>query len=231
MYPYCTAIIMAGGKGSRMGSEISKQFLCIDGKEILAYTIDVFEQCKKIQEIIVVSGQGDMHKTKALVQKYGFQKISQFVVGGKERQDSVRNGLSKVSHQTEIVLVQDGVRPFVTEDMIERSIQGAMEYGSCIMGMPVKDTIKVCSPNGMAVETPDRCSLWQIQTPQTFQRDLLVQAYEKANAAGFLGTDDASVAEFAGCKVKVVEGSYRNIKITTAEDLLIAEAFKKEGNM
>ena len=229
MYPYCTAIIMAGGTGTRMGGEISKQFLCINGKEILAYTIDVFEQCEKIQEIIVVSGQRDMEQAKALVQKYGFQKISQLVAGGEERQDSVANGLSKVSQQTEIVLVQDGVRPFVTVDMIERSIQGAREYGACIMGMPVKDTIKICSPCGMAVETPDRRSLWQIQTPQTFQKEILLQSYKKAKIAGFLGTDDASVAEFAGYPVKVAEGSYRNIKITTTEDLSIAKVLQEGG--
>lgn len=229
MYPYCTAIIMAGGKGTRMGGEVSKQFLCINGKEILAHTVDLFEKCQMIQEIILVSGKTDMEKTKELVKQYGWTKVSAVTEGGKERQDSVSNGLLQVSMQTEIVLVQDAVRPFVTEDMIQRSMEGAIKYGACIVGMPVKDTIKICSLCGMVMETPDRCSLWQAQTPQTFRKDILMQAYAKAKEAGFSGTDDASVVEFSGNPVKIVEGSYRNIKITTAEDIYIAEALEKGG--
>jgi len=148
--------------------------------------------------------------------------------GGKERQNSVANGLAAVGEDTDIVLIHDGVRPFVTEEMIADSIAAAQEYGGAVIGVPAKDTIKVCSADGLAVETPDRSTLWQIQTPQTFQRNLIVNAYEKADKDGFLGTDDASVAEFAGHQVKVVMGSYRNIKITTKEDLVIAEAFLKE---
>lgn len=151
--------------------------------------------------------------------------------GGKERQNSVANGLAAVEKDTDIVLIHDGVRPFVTEEMIADSIDAAQEYGGAVIGVPAKDTIKVCSADGMAVETPDRSTLWQIQTPQTFQRDLIVNAYEKADKDGFLGTDDASVAEFVGHQVKVVMGSYRNIKITTREDLVIAEAFLKEKEL
>lgn len=228
MKPYCTAIIMAAGKGKRMGTEISKQFLPVCGKEILAWTVEKFEKSPFIDEMILMASKDGMEDIKALSLKYGWKKLSLIAEGGKERQNSVANGLSCLSEKTEIVLIHDGVRPFVTEEMIAESIQGALECGACIIGVPAKDTIKICGNNGMALETPNRSTLWQIQTPQTFRRDLICKAYQKAEEEGFLGTDDASVAEFAGENVLVRQGSYRNIKITTKEDLLIAEAFLKE---
>ncbi|MBO5330039.1 MAG: 2-C-methyl-D-erythritol 4-phosphate cytidylyltransferase, partial [Anaerotignum sp.] len=127
------------------------------------------------------------------------------------------------------VLIHDGVRPFVTEDILNLSIETAVEMGGCVAGVPAKDTIKVCNSENIAVDTPDRSTLWQIQTPQTFQKERIVKAYKQAKDAGFIGTDDASLAENSGYPVKVIMGSYRNIKITTQEDLLIGEAFLKEG--
>lgn len=228
MRPYCTAIIMAAGKGKRMGTNISKQFLPVCGKEILAWTVEKFENSPVVDEIILMAGAEGLEEVQELCDRYGWRKVSHIAIGGKERQDSVSNGLKLLSSQTEIVLIHDGVRPFLTEEMIENSIEGALHYGACIIGVPAKDTIKVCSPEGIAIQTPNRSTLWQIQTPQTFRKELICSAYQKAKCEGFLGTDDASVAEYAGEKVMVREGAYSNIKITTKEDLLIAEAFLKE---
>ena len=229
MKPICAAVIVAAGKGKRMGTEISKQFLPLRGKEILAHTVEKFEHAENIRDIVLVTGQDSLQDVQDMAQEYGWQKIISVVAGGKERQDSVWNGLLAVSEDTEIVLIHDGVRPFVTEDILNLSIETAVEMGGCVAGVPAKDTIKVCNSENIAVDTPDRSTLWQIQTPQTFQKERIVKAYKQAKDAGLIGTDDASLAEYSGYPVKVIMGSYRNIKITTQEDLLIGEAFLKEG--
>ena len=228
MKPICTAVIVAAGKGRRMGTEISKQFLPLCGKEILAHSVEKFERAETIRDIVLVTGEDSLLDVRDMAQEYGWKKIVSVVAGGKERQDSVWNGLQAVSDDTDIVLIHDGVRPFVTEDILDHSIETAVEMGGCVAGVPAKDTIKVCNSENIAVATPDRSTLWQIQTPQTFRKELILQAYQKAKAEGFVGTDDASLAEYSGCRVKVIMGSYRNIKITTKEDLLIGEAFLKE---
>lgn len=222
------AIIVAAGQGKRMGGETRKQFLMLEGKEILAHTVERFEQFSKIKEIVLVTGEDDIASVKAMVMNYGWKKIRAVVCGGKERQDSVKCGLQALSLTTEIVLIHDGVRPFITEEMINRSIDAAQDFDGCVLGVPAKDTIKICDKDGMVLETPDRSTLWHIQTPQTFRRDLIVKAYEKAQKNGFLGTDDASVAEFYGAKIMVIQGSYQNIKITTKEDLLVGACFLEE---
>lgn len=223
-----TAVIVAAGKGRRMGTEISKQFLPLCGKEILAHTVEKFEQAACIRDIILVTGGDALQDVRQMVQEYGWKKIISVTEGGKERQDSVFLGLQQVPQDTEIVLIHDGVRPFVTEEILERSIAAAKETGGCVAGVPAKDTIKVCDAEGFAIATPNRSTLRQIQTPQTFRRKEILAAYEKAKADGFLGTDDASVAEHSGFPVRVIMGSYSNIKITTKEDLLIGAAFLKE---
>ena len=228
MKPICTAVIVAAGKGRRMGTEVSKQFLPLCGKEILAHSVEKFEKAENIRDIVLVTGEDSLQDVREMSQEYGWKKIVSVVAGGKERQDSVWNGLQAVSADTDIILIHDGVRPFVTEDILNHSIETAVEMGGCVAGVPAKDTIKVCNGENIAVSTPDRSTLWQIQTPQTFRKDLILQAYQKAKAEGFVGTDDASLAEYSGCSVKVIMGSYRNIKITTKEDLLIGEAFLKE---
>ena len=205
-----TAVIVAAGKGRRMGTEISKQFLPLCGKEILAHTVEKFEKAACIRDIILVTGGDALQDVRQMAQEYGWKKIISVTEGGRERQDSVFLGLQQVPQDTEIVLIHDGVRPFVTEEILERSIVAAKETGGC------------------AIATPDRRTLRQIQTPQTFRRKEILAAYEKAKADGFLGTDDASVAEHSGFPVQVIMGSYRNIKITTKEDLLIGAAFLKE---
>lgn len=223
-----TAVIVAAGKGRRMGTEISKQFLPLCGKEILAHTVEKFEKAACIRDIILVTGGDALQDVRQMAQEYGWKKIISVTEGGKERQDSVFLGLQQVPQDTEIVLIHDGVRPFVTEEILERSIVAAKETGGCVAGVPAKDTIKVCDAEGFAIATPDRSTLRQIQTPQTFRRKEILAAYEKAKADGFLGTDDASVLEHGGFPVQVIMGSYRNIKITTKEDLLIGTAFLKE---
>lgn len=228
MKPISTAVIVAAGKGKRMGTEISKQFLPLGGKEILAHTVEKFEKAACIRNIILVTGKDSLQDVREMAQEYGWRKIISVTAGGKERQDSVFLGLQQVPQDTEIVLIHDGVRPFVTEKILERSITAAEEAGGCVAGVPAKDTIKVCNAEGFAVATPDRSTLWQIQTPQTFRKETILSAYQAAKADGFLGTDDASVAEHSGYPVWVIMGSYRNIKITTKEDLLIGEAFLKE---
>lgn len=228
MKPICTAVIVAAGKGKRMGTEISKQFLPLGGKEILAHTVQKFEKAKNIRDIILVTGADSLQDVQEMAQEYGWEKIVSIVAGGKERQDSVWNGLQQVAADTEIILIHDGVRPFVTEDILNISIETALEMGGCVAGVPAKDTIKVCDGENIAIATPDRSTLWQIQTPQTFRKERIVKAYEQAKEDGFVGTDDASFAEHCGYPVKVIMGSYRNIKITTKEDLIIGEAFLKE---
>ena len=223
-----TAVIVAAGKGRRMGTEISKQFLPLCGKEILAHTVEKFEKAACIRDIILVTGGDALQDVRQMAQEYGWKKIISVTEGGKERQDSVFLGLQQVPQDTEIVLIHDGVRPFVTEEILECSIAAAKETGGCVAGVPAKDTIKVCDAEGFAIATPDRSTLRQIQTPQTFRRKEILAAYEKAKADGFLGTDDASVAEHSGFAVRVIMGSYRNIKITTKEDLLIGAALLKE---
>ncbi len=225
-----SVVIVAAGRGRRMGTEVSKQFLCLCGKEILAHTVERFEKTDAIRDIILVVSQEEMDEIWTMAQKYGWKKIVSVTKGGKERQDSVWNGLQQVSEDTEIVLIHDGVRPFVTEDILLDSIRTAQEMGGCVAGVPAKDTIKVCDKENIAVETLDRSTLWQMQTPQTFRKELIIRAYAKAAADGFLGTDDASLAEYSGHAVKIIMGSYRNIKITTREDLLIGETFLKEEN-
>lgn len=223
--PVCAAVIVAAGKGTRMGAPISKQFLKLRGKEILAYAVEPFEKSSEIDEIILVAGAGDMAEINRMKTLYGWKKIAAIVPGGAERQDSIRSGLAGTSAAAEVILLHDGVRPFVTEEMINKSIRAAWETGACAVGVPAKDTIKICDADGTAQETPDRRRLWQIQTPQAFRREVILQAYQTAEKDGFYGTDDTSVAEHGGFPVKVIPGDYRNIKITTQEDMLTALAF------
>jgi 2-C-methyl-D-erythritol 4-phosphate cytidylyltransferase len=220
------AVIVSAGKGQRLIEGRKKQFISLVGKPILAHTIDKFEACPLIRSILVVVGQEDMdYCMKEIVEKYRYRKISQIVPGGKQRQDSVKNGLDALSKNVDIVAIHDGVRPFITREMIEESIQSAIRLGAVAFGMPVKDTIKMAHPNGTVLKTLERESLWQIQTPQTFRVNLIKEAYHKATEDGFVGTDDASLVERLGIKVHLLPGSYTNIKITTPEDLMLANLF------
>lgn len=228
MQQICTAVIVAAGKGTRMGAQVSKQFLPLCGKEILAHTVEVFERSETVRDIVLVTGTDSLTDVRDMAREYGWEKIYAIVAGGAERQDSVQNGLRALPPDTEIVLIHDGVRPFVTEEILRRSAETAAEMGACVAGVPAKDTIKVCDAAQTVLATPERSTLWLIQTPQTFRRDVIERAYETARQDGFWGTDDASVAEHGGYAVRVILGSYRNVKLTTPEDLLIGAAFLKE---
>lgn len=219
-----TAIIVAGGKGKRMGQPINKQFIKIQGKEILARTIEVFQNMDEIDEIVVVCAEDEMeYCRKNIMLEYGFSKVAKIVPGGVERQDSVRNGLYNCKSDTNIVVIHDGARPFVTSEIISDSIRCAREYGACTAAVPVKDTIKIVDMEKYSVNTPHREELYAVQTPQTFKYELIMEAHKKAGKMNILATDDTALVENTGHKVKIIDGSYINIKITTQEDLLYAD--------
>lgn len=221
------AIILAGGKGSRMQSDIQKQYMEVLGKPLFRYSLEVFQD-SDLQEIVLVTGAGEEEYVKSqLVAAGGFSKVAAVVAGGKERYHSVYEGL-KALKDCAYVLIHDGARPLVTAAIIARAIAGAKQYEACVVGMPVKDTIKVSGADGYSVATPDRTRLWQVQTPQAFSYPLLRGAYDwimedESRQDGI--TDDAMVVEHGtGKKIKLIEGSYENLKVTTPEDLVIMEA-------
>ncbi|CEQ17388.1 2-C-methyl-D-erythritol 4-phosphate cytidylyltransferase [Paraclostridium sordellii] len=216
-------IIVAAGTGSRMKKDINKQFIKLDNKEIIAYTIDKFYINDEIDDIVVVikKDEEDYFK-KNILEKYKFKNIK-IAYGGEERQDSVYNGIQKLDKNCEVVLVHDGARPFVTEEIINNSIQEAKKHNAVVVGVKVKDTIKVVGEEGNIVDTPNRKYLWSVQTPQVFKYDIITKAYENAYNENYYGTDDAMLVEKIGYDVKMIEGSYDNIKITTQEDLNFGE--------
>ncbi|HHY13669.1 MAG TPA: 2-C-methyl-D-erythritol 4-phosphate cytidylyltransferase [Thermoanaerobacterales bacterium] len=216
------AIIPVAGKGQRMGTQISKQFLMLNDKPIMIHTIEIFAQIKQITKIILVTSEDEANYCQNLIDKYNLSDIK-LVFGGENRQDSVYNGLRSCGSQTDFVIIHDGVRPLVEEKLIVHVLRNAYRYGSCSAAVPVKDTIKIVDDNEYVINTPKRDKLWAAQTPQAFQYDLVIDAHEKARIAGFIGTDDASLVERFGGKVKLVKGSYENIKITTPIDLKFAE--------
>jgi 2-C-methyl-D-erythritol 4-phosphate cytidylyltransferase len=217
------AVIVSAGKGHRFIEGKKKQFYFLEGKPILAHTLEKFESCPLVRSVFLVVGQEDMdYCMKEVVEKFQFQKISQIVPGGKRRQESVKNGIDALPKDSEIVAIHDGVRPFITRTMIEDSIHSAVRNGAVVFAMPVKETIKMSNPDGTVLKTLDRESLWQIQTPQTFQVNIIKEAYYRATKDGFIGMDDATLVERIGGKVHILPGSYANIKITTPEDLSLA---------
>ncbi|MDD3570942.1 MAG: 2-C-methyl-D-erythritol 4-phosphate cytidylyltransferase [Lachnospiraceae bacterium] len=226
MQKKCGAVIVAAGSGKRMGGNISKQFLSIGEKPIIVHTVGKFEKVREIDEIIVVTSLLYMKYVQDLKKEFGWKKVT-IVEGGKERYNSVLNGLYALSKDTETVLIHDGVRPFVTEKNILDVIEKTQQTGACILAVPVKDTIKAVDENGIVRGTPDRNTLWSVQTPQGFKFDLLKKAYESVENFEAV-TDDAMVMEKAGYSVAVVMGSYQNIKITTPEDLTIGTAMEIE---
>lgn len=220
-------VIVAAGTGSRMKKDINKQFIKLNDKEIIAHTIDKFYNNKNIDDIVVVIREDEEeYFNENIKDKYGFTNLK-IAYGGKERQDSVFNGIKSLNKECEIVLIHDGARPFVTNDIIKRSIKEASEHNAIVVGVKVKDTIKVVSDNGNIMDTPDRSYLWCVQTPQVFKYDIITKAYEDAYDKDYYGTDDAMLVERIGYNVKMIEGSYNNIKITTQEDLEFGEQILK----
>jgi len=223
-------VIVAAGSGSRMNMSINKQFIKLNNKEIIAYTIEKFYKHYNIQDIVVVIKKEEVEFfNKEIIEKYKFENIK-IAFGGNERQDSVYNGLKSLDSKCDIVLIHDGARPFVSEETVNKSIQEAKNYKAIVVGVPVKDTIKVVNDNNDIVDTPDRSKLWAVQTPQTFDYSILLKSYEDAFKHNFYGTDDAMLVERIGYKVKIIEGSYNNIKITTQEDLNIGTQILKVQN-
>lgn len=215
-----SALIPAAGRGERFGRPTNKVFCTVAGKPILAHTLSVFEACGAVDEIVVVVGEHELGVAGEIAGRFGVRKVSAIVRGGAQRQDSVSRGLERVSG--EIVAIHDAARPMVTCEIIERSIEGARRVGACITAVPVIDTIKSASPEGVVCGTIDRSSLYSVQTPQTFRTDLIRSAYKQACADGVYATDDAALVERVGGKVSIVAGSYDNIKITTPSDTELA---------
>lgn len=212
-------VVVAAGKGSRMGTTESKQYLHLNGKPILVHTLALFERIAEVDTIVLVTGAEDVERCRGYAERYRLTKVRHIVAGGKERQDSVYKGLQQLKGSVEWAMVHDGVRPFAAEEHVIACWRKAMETEAAVLAVPVKDTIKVVDPTGTIQSTPDRRSLWAIQTPQAFRLSLLLNAYEQAEKDAFLGTDDAMLVERIGTPVQVVEADYYNIKITTPEDL------------
>lgn len=223
------AIIVAAGRGKRMGMDFNKQFILLNNKPILAYTLEKFEKTESIDEIVLVVGKDEIGFVKEnIIDKYSIKKVSKIVAGGKERQDSVYNGLLAVKEHCSIILIHDGARPFIEEELIEKSIDMAIKMGAVVVAVPVKDTIKRVDNDMKVIDTLKRDELWSIQTPQTFQYKLLKKAYDLNRENKDIVTDDAMMVERLGGTVNILKGSYKNIKITTPEDLIIAENILKE---
>jgi 2-C-methyl-D-erythritol 4-phosphate cytidylyltransferase len=216
-------VVVAAGKGSRMGSTESKQYLLMDHKPILVHTLEIFQNIAEVSSLVLVVSDGDESRCKLYTEQYKLSKVSSIISGGSERQSSVLKGIRALPADTAWVLIHDGVRPFVTKKHVLACWQQAIKDGAAVLAVPVKDTVKVVDAAGYIESTPNRRSLWAIQTPQAFRLVDLLGAHERAEADQFIGTDDAMLLERLGSKVAIVEGSYTNIKITTPEDLSWAE--------
>lgn len=247
---HCTAVVLAGGNGSRMKSDVAKQFMQLGGKPLLWYSLQAVQQSDIIDDcILVVGGAFERGNRKAveyvrqeILERYGFTKVTAIVEGGTERCWSVENAMALLRSRSldeeeghGYVFIHDSARPFLTEEIIRRTYEAVRQYRACVAAMPSKDTVKLATQEGFADSTPDRNLVWNIQTPQVFDRTLITNVYRRMWET-YYGksdvvpvTDDASVVEqFSTVKVKLVEGSYRNIKITTPEDIKVAEAFLRD---
>lgn len=218
------AIVAAAGKGERLKSKVHKPFVVLGREPILIWTLRALDSSAQIEEIVLVVNQADMTKARSAVNKAKLKKVKKIIVGGKRRLDSVKNGLSEVSEDADYVIVHDGCRPFIEKKIILSVIDEAVIFGAAIPCIAVKPTIKEVEKGNFVAATLNRQSLAEAQTPQAFKKEILTRAYEKALAEGMDATDDSALVERLGIKVKVVEGSNKNIKITTAEDLKYAKA-------
>jgi 2-C-methyl-D-erythritol 4-phosphate cytidylyltransferase len=221
-----SVIIPAAGQGTRMGSSTPKQYLSLNGQPILHHTLQAFEASGLVDSVTLVVPENDLDSAQ---KKWNYKIVKNIVQGGQERQDSVYNGFKALDSDTDVVLVHDGVRPFVTPDMIERSIKAARQFGAAIVAIPVSDTIKQVDSKDIVTRTVDRNGLWRVQTPQAFQYAILGEAFQKAKSDSFYGTDEGSLLEHAGKKLKIIMGSELNIKITRQEDLILGEGILNSG--
>lgn len=235
---HCTAIVLAAGAGKRMQSTVAKQYLLLEEKPVIWYALQAFEKSTIIEDVVLVVGAGEiLYCEEEIVKKYGFTKVAAVIEGGAERYFSVWEGLKWIDTHLEkeragYVFIHDGARPFVTDAIIESTYEAAKEYSACVAAMPVKDTIKVADEQEFAVQTPNRKTLWAVQTPQVFEKQLITGAYsqlisrlEEWKEQGVEITDDAMVVEAMTKRpVKLVKASYENIKITTPEDMKLAKS-------
>jgi 2-C-methyl-D-erythritol 4-phosphate cytidylyltransferase len=218
------AIVPAAGTGNRMGGERSKQYLTLAGMPILVHTLKVFDECPLVDGLLVVVPSQDIefvHDT--VLEPWRLKKVAGVIAGGKERQDSVRAGVEALDRETDLVIVHDAVRPFITIELISQCIRAAREEGAITVGVPAKDTVKEVAPDGRVLRTCDRSLMWLTQTPQAFRRNIIENAHRAAVRDGFRGTDDTSLVERLGIAVRMIRGEYSNIKITTPDDLILAE--------
>lgn len=226
---HCTAIVLAAGQGKRMGTKVRKQYLLLGGRPVLYYSLKAFEDSPVIDEVFLVTGAGEEEYCREnIVNLYQFKKVTRIMQGGAERYDSVWNGLQELE-ENGYVFIHDGARPFVDSGMIERAYAEVQDHKACVVGMPVKDTIKVVDERGTVKTTPDRSKLWMVQTPQVFENHIVRGAYSMLMRESYINvTDDAMVVEqMLQYPIRLVYGSYENIKITTPDDLEMAEVFLK----
>lgn len=219
------ALIPAAGSGRRLGGTVAKPYVFLGGREILARTLEVFERCMTVHEVwVVVAAEQYDYCQRALVDRYGLRKVRGLVVGGAERQESVWQGLQRIAPSVDLVIVHDGVRPFVTATLICQTVERAAQYGAAITAVPLTDTLKRVSEAGQVEATLPRERLWRTQTPQAFRRDLLQEAFQHAHRHGLVATDEAGLIEALGHPVYVVSGAEYNVKITTPNDLHLSES-------
>jgi len=222
---FVSAVIPAAGMGSRMERDMNKIFIIMENRPILAHTLEAFQECDEVDEIILVAKPEELEYLRTdFLREYPFSKVRGIVAGGETRQDSVYNGLMSVDPACDVVLIHDGARPFVEKRLILDSILGVIEHGACVVGVPVKDTIKVIDQEQKIRYTPQRKTLWSVQTPQSFVYEFIVDAHLRAQDESIKATDDSSLVEQLGYPVHMVMGSYSNIKITTPDDLKFAKA-------
>ncbi|MDY6791021.1 MAG: 2-C-methyl-D-erythritol 4-phosphate cytidylyltransferase [Thermodesulfobacteriota bacterium] len=223
-----SAVIVAAGKGIRMNDTVRKQYLQLAGRPVLSHPLAVFDECRSISKIFIVVPQEDFAYCRKMIVPMFNHKIN-LVAGGKERQDSVYNGLLAVGENNGIVIIHDGVRPFVNKEMLESCVKGAKKHGACIIGVPVNETLKKINSFGNIEKTIPRKNIWIAQTPQAFRYEIIMKAHENARVKGYEGTDDAFLVEKMGTQIKIITGSKKNIKLTTREDLKLAEMMLQAG--
>jgi 2-C-methyl-D-erythritol 4-phosphate cytidylyltransferase len=226
--PRVGVVIAGAGRGSRLGRKLPKQFVAIAGQPILARTVRVFDRLKDIDAIVVVAPRAFVGRARSLLMKTGITKVVAVVAGGRERQSSVRAGLEAFSDRPEFVLVHDAVRPFIRAETVRKVIAATKRFGAAVVGVRVTDTIKEGNVEGYYIKTLQRNRLWAVQTPQGFRFSVLLAAQKAASRGGFSGTDEASLLERRGIPVRIVEGEYDNVKITTKEDLKSARFRMKQ---
>ena len=233
----CTAVVLAAGQGTRMGTSVQKQYLELEGKPLICYALETFETSSVIDDVVLVVGPGqEAYVREQIIGPYQFDKVTAIVEGGRERYDSVYEGLKAAVRDEKgqvrdgYVFIHDGARPFVDEEILHRQYEAVGIYRACVAGMPSKDTVKLADEDGFAKETPNRNHVWTVQTPQVFETSLIVEAYSRLMREDSIEvTDDAMAVERTmDIPVKLYEGSYRNIKITTPEDLEIAKVFLRQ---